>query len=169
YSEGLTMTTNQDKTIYVTGDNQEFVPEIGKECFVVWFDRRNEKITPSYVGKQSMVFTDEQGDERCVYLSNIIEFQPLKTEAEIRREKAIESLTADICNMSDMYLVPPGLLAERLAKEGYIKPREITTEATNNAAESFVKEKVGDVMDLMSLLSFAEGARWAEKHIKGEA
>mgnify|MGYP000014624240 CR=1 FL=1 len=88
------------------------------------------------------------------------EFRPLKTESEIKREKAIESLTADICNLSDMCLVPANLLAERFIKEGYIKPRELT----DDHIDKFTQEFYGD----LDLSSFEIGARWAEKHIKGE-
>lgn len=152
---------------------QEFVPEVGKSYMFFkspeynWdedttMDKWNDGDELEVVSvRKNVIGEDVPIVWNKITLTgssiNPVLLKPIKTEAEIKRQEQIEYLFQDIYEIdtSDMRY-----LAEKIHDKGYIKPIEVT----DGQIDKFTQEFDGD----LDLYSFEIGARWAEKHIKGE-
>lgn len=176
------MTTNQDQTIYVTENKQEFVPEVGRECEI--FDPYGNAAKVELLaikGGKAVVWNDAVGFAETTELEWL---RPLKTEAEIKREAEIQkidrayscacgyALISSECMSESLYkqgvrVVDEKLIEEAAKDKGYIKPRELTSRDVETAVKGYLNGPT-TLSNYHLSFAFARGAEWAEKHIKGE-
>lgn len=78
--------------------NGEGLPPVGVECEIrkiaEWM-----KVTISFISEVHTVFKTPGGTEDCQKTCNL-QFRPLRTEADRKREEAIESLMSIVCSPS---------------------------------------------------------------------
>ena len=155
------MTTNQDKTIHVTENKQEFVPSVGQEC--EWCCDKNFKNHPKecvvlYKDETWFLVRNKNSFKETQWLENVY-FRPLKTEAEIKRENSVSNMI----NVAEIGAPFVKDICKALYDAGYIKPRKLHRNEIISIARPIMN---GSNTTIPEFINFA---RAIEKHIKGEA
>lgn len=143
------------------------LPPVGEVCE---FRKTNTVFRYDFVKAEVLFISDQlvvlqhcASKNHFSVLVDEVEFRPLKSEAELKREKAVEQL------MSDAQVEHPcggnyGVtfaVAERLLDNGYRKVNELTDE--------HIFAFTGEVFATSSTrVSWINGAKWARSQIMGE-
>lgn len=141
------------------------LPPVGEWCLVEWNHKFHEQINPIFFGDKTMVFKDRSGKERCGFLSGVDSFSPLKSEADRKRDEAVEEMI-DAVNLGPKY--DSNMLCVQAQEKTFIQLHD----AGYRKVKPLTDEQIDDCtccdLTLYDSRSLAAGAKWARSHILGE-